>query len=80
MSLNNLYAVPVDGAQFTTYCGGNLGGDNETCAEVAPIPGVADAFVVRDNKVDSVGHELRLTGVELDNLALGWAKDRGLTA
>ena len=79
MSQSNLYELPIDGAEFTTYCGGNLGGDNETCAEVAPIPGVADAFVVRDNKPGETGAELRLTGSELDNLALGWARDRGLT-
>ncbi|QOC92790.1 DUF397 domain-containing protein [Micromonospora craniellae] len=80
MFQQNLYALPIDGARFTTYCGGNLGGDNETCAEVAPIPGVADAYVVRDNKQVGAGSELRLTGGEMDNLALGWVRDRGLTA
>ncbi|MDG4792396.1 DUF397 domain-containing protein [Micromonospora sp. WMMD1082] len=79
MNEPNLYALPVDGAKFTTYCGGNLGGDNETCAEVAPIPGVADAFVVRDNKEGRSGAELRFTGSELDNLAVQWVKGRGLT-
>ncbi|MFK0063317.1 DUF397 domain-containing protein [Streptomyces werraensis] len=67
MTQNNaadLYAVPLDGAEFTAMCGGNQGGDNETCMEIAPIPGVEDAFAVRDNKVEG-GPVLRFTGAEL---------------
>ncbi|MDI9829663.1 DUF397 domain-containing protein [Streptomyces sp. KAU_LT] len=67
MSQNNataLYTLPLDGAQFTALCGGNQGGDNETCMEIAPIPGAVDAFAVRDNKVEG-GPVLRFTGAEL---------------
>ncbi|MGX1301308.1 hypothetical protein RKD35_002796 [Streptomyces albogriseolus] len=67
MTQNNatgLYALPLDGAQFTALCGGNQGGENEQCMEIAPIPGVEDAFAVRDNKVEG-GPVLRFTGAEL---------------
>ncbi|WP_433531853.1 DUF397 domain-containing protein [Micromonospora sp. CA-263727] len=77
--MDNLYELPVNGAKFTTYCGGNLGGDHESCAEVAPIPGAADGFVMRDNKPGGAGGNLRFTGSELDSFALRWVKDRGLT-
>jgi hypothetical protein len=75
----NLYSLPTKGAEFTTYCGGNLGGDNETCVEVAAIPGAESAFVVRDNKPEAAGLELRFTGTELDTWAAKWVKNRGLT-
>ncbi|WP_329560120.1 DUF397 domain-containing protein [Streptomyces uncialis] len=79
MATPNLYSLPTEGAAFTTYCGGNLGGENETCAKVAAIPG-ADAFVVRDTKEASGGVELRFTGSEMDTLAVQWVRERGLTA
>ncbi|MEU0947607.1 DUF397 domain-containing protein [Streptomyces canus] len=60
----DLYALPMEGAEFTALCGGNQGGDNEQCMEIAPIPGAVDAFAIRDNKVED-GPELRFTGAEL---------------
>ncbi|MFF4900392.1 DUF397 domain-containing protein [Streptomyces sp. NPDC001068] len=60
----DLYALPLDGATFTALCGGNQGGDNEQCLEIAAIPGVEDAFALRDNKVKN-GPVLRFTGSEL---------------
>ncbi|MDT0409868.1 MULTISPECIES: DUF397 domain-containing protein [Streptomyces] len=80
MATPNLYSFPTGEAEFKTYCGGNLGGENESCAEVAPLAGVSDAFVVRDNKPESGGAELRFTGPEMDRLALGWVRDRNLSA
>ena len=75
----NPYEVSIDGAQFSTFCGGNLGGEHETCFSVAEIPGASDAYVVKDDKPEGAGKELRGSGAELDAFALGWAKTRGLT-
>ncbi|WP_411092348.1 DUF397 domain-containing protein [Streptomyces sp. 049-1] len=69
----DLYAMPLDGAEFTALCGGNQGGDNEQCMEIAAIPGAVDAFAVRDNKVEG-GPVLRFTGAEL-RAALAQAGD-----
>ncbi|MER7841645.1 DUF397 domain-containing protein [Streptomyces sp. NPDC096040] len=60
----DLYALPLEGAEFTALCGGNQGGDNEQCLELAAIPGAEDAFAIRDNKVED-GPVLRFTGAEL---------------
>ncbi|MDH6627998.1 hypothetical protein M2271_005828 [Streptomyces sp. LBL] len=76
---SNLYELPTDGAEFTAYCGGNLGGENETCMEVAALPGMVDAFVIRDNKSEATGGDLRFTGSEMDTWAVKWAGERGLT-
>ncbi|WP_307715447.1 DUF397 domain-containing protein [Streptomyces sp. V4I23] len=50
------------------------------CVDFAAIPGAADSFIVRDSKPEGAGKELRYTGSELDDFALGWVKRRGLTA
>ncbi|WP_405616472.1 DUF397 domain-containing protein [Streptomyces sp. NBC_01511] len=72
----DLYELSTDEAEFTAYCGGNLGGENETCVEVAAIPGAVDAFAVRDSK--ATGGDLRFTGSEMDTWAVEWARTRRL--
>ncbi|MFE9923256.1 DUF397 domain-containing protein [Streptomyces sp. NPDC005774] len=78
MDRTNLYELPaaVD-APARKWCGGNLGGDNETCMTTAPLTGM-DAFVVGDSKPEGAGHQLRMTGAELDAFALEWARSRSL--
>ncbi|WLQ36002.1 DUF397 domain-containing protein [Streptomyces castrisilvae] len=76
----NLYTLPVPGsAAFEQYCGGNLGGSNETCVSFAAIPGAESSFALRDSKPEGSGKELRFTEAELDAFAAGWVKQRGLT-
>lgn len=76
----NLYALPAPApATFDQYCGGNLGGSNETCVSFAAIPGAESSFAVRDSKPEGAGNELRFTEAELDAFAAGWVKRRGLT-
>ncbi|WP_369184743.1 DUF397 domain-containing protein [Streptomyces sp. Y1] len=75
----NLYALPIEGARFERQCGGNLGSENESCVDLARIPGVVDGFVLRDTKPEGGGRELRFDAAELDAFALGWASTRGLT-
>lgn len=75
----NLYALAVpESAAFEQYCGGNLGGSNETCVSFAAIPGAESSFVVRDSKPEGSGKELRFTEAELDAFTAGWVKRRGL--
>ena len=76
---NDLYQMPSGGAQFTNFCGGNLQSENESCVEIAPIPGSDSAFIVRDTKTEGSGRELRFTGQELDTFVQGYAAQRGLT-
>jgi hypothetical protein len=75
----DLYQMPSSGAQFTRFCGGNLQSENESCVEIAPVPGSASAFIVRDTKAQGPSRELRFTGQELDNFVRGYAAQRGLT-
>jgi hypothetical protein len=76
----NPYTLPTEGAEFTAYCGGNLGGDNETCVEIAAHPSAADTFIVRDNKPEApAGTVLLFSGTEMDTWASKWVRDRGLT-
>jgi len=74
----DLYQMPSNGAKFTKFCGGNLQSEHESCVELAPIPGAASAFIVRDSKSEGSGRELRFTAQELDDFALGYAAQRGL--
>lgn len=75
----NLYALAVpESAAFEQYCGGNLGGSNETCVSFAAIPGAESSFVVRDSKPEGAGKELRFTEAELDAFTAGWVKQRSL--
>jgi hypothetical protein len=75
---SDLYQLPSSGAEPTRFCGGNLLSDQESCVEIAAIPG-ASAFIVRDTKAGGSGRELRFTTQELDNFALGYVAQRGLT-
>ncbi|MDT0446754.1 DUF397 domain-containing protein [Streptomyces johnsoniae] len=78
--MSNLYGVPLDaGALFTNYCGGNLGGEHETCVEITQIPGASIGYVLRDGKPEGVGRELRFFADELDDFVRGYARERGLT-
>jgi hypothetical protein len=73
----DLYARDLDGAQFRRLCGGNQQNeDGESCVELAAIPGVSDAFALRDSKNPDAG-TLRFTGAEL--LALTFAGIAALT-
>ncbi|MDT0341581.1 DUF397 domain-containing protein [Streptomyces litchfieldiae] len=74
----DLYDLPIEGADFTNFCGGNLSGEHESCVEVARIPGEAAAFAIRDSKPEGAGRELRFTGAELDEFVIGYATRRGL--
>ena len=76
---DDLYQMPTSGAKFTNFCGGNLQSENESCMEIAPIPGSDSAFIVRDSKTQGSGRELRFTGHELDTFVRGYAAQRGLT-
>ena len=76
---NDLYQMPSSGAKFTKFCGGNLQSENESCVEMAPIPGSVSAFIVRDSKTEGSERELRFTGQELDTFVQGYAAQRGLT-
>ncbi|MEU0739133.1 DUF397 domain-containing protein [Streptomyces sp. NPDC006134] len=76
--MKDLYELPVADTPVKKWCGGNLGGDNETCVATIPLAGVADAFAVVDSKPAGSGKELRMTGAELDSFAIEWARSRGL--
>ncbi|MER7717745.1 DUF397 domain-containing protein [Streptomyces flaveolus] len=73
----NLYTLPADGVETTNFCGGPC---TEGCVDIAQIPGAADSYVVRDSKPEGKGRELRFTTAELDDFALGWVNQRGLSA
>ncbi|MBM7167909.1 DUF397 domain-containing protein [Streptomyces sp. G44] len=75
---SSIYSLPVAGATFENFCGGNLQGEHESCIEVAAIPGAESAFVLTDNKPEGAGQELRFTAAEVDDFVVGWAKKRGL--
>ncbi|GII77483.1 hypothetical protein Sru01_24650 [Sphaerisporangium rufum] len=61
----DLYQHDLTGTDFRRRCGGNNGTEGgEACVELAPIPGVADAFALRDGKRPDAG-VLRFTGDEL---------------
>ncbi|MFI9772081.1 DUF397 domain-containing protein [Streptomyces sp. NPDC052415] len=79
MAKPTLYDLPeaVD-APTQKWCGGNLGGDNETCVVTTAIPGT-DGFVVTDSKPEGAGHRLCMTAAELDTFAVGWSRSRGLS-
>jgi hypothetical protein len=75
----DLYQMPSSDAEFTRFCGGNLQSENESCVEIAQIPGPAPAFIIRDTKPEGTGRELRFTAQELDSFARGYAAQRGLS-
>ncbi|MFF2933530.1 DUF397 domain-containing protein [Streptomyces mirabilis] len=78
MAKPNLYALSAVDAPAKKWCGGNLGGDNETCVTTTPLAGAVDAFAIGDSKPEGHGAELRMTGAELDSFAINWARTRGL--
>ncbi|MEU9605492.1 DUF397 domain-containing protein [Streptomyces sp. NPDC048057] len=73
----NIYSLPTDGVEPTSFCGGPC---TEGCVDFAAIPGAADSYVIRDSKPEGAGKELRFTTAELDGFAVGWVKSRGLAA
>jgi hypothetical protein len=79
MNQPNLYLLPASDAPATTWCGGNLGGDNETCVKTQPLTGAVEAFIVSDSKPEGAGHQLRMSGPELDKFAIEWARERRLS-
>ncbi|MBE3011906.1 DUF397 domain-containing protein [Microbispora sp. NEAU-D428] len=63
--MTDLYERDLAGARFRRLCGGNQQEqEQETCVEIAPIPGAADAFVLHDSKNPNAGTR-RFTGDEL---------------
>ncbi|MFI1728164.1 DUF397 domain-containing protein [Streptomyces acidicola] len=79
MATPNLYELPAATDETPrNWCGGNLGGDNETCMTTVPLAGAVDAFVVGDSKPEGRSYELRMTGAELDAFAIEWARSRNL--
>ncbi|GAA0925851.1 DUF397 domain-containing protein [Nonomuraea longicatena] len=62
----DLYTLNLGELKFRRVCGGNNNedGEGESCVEIAPIPGVPNAFAVRDSKNPDAG-TLRFTGDEL---------------
>lgn len=76
--MSSLYDLPLDGVEFTNYCGGNLQSEHESCIGIARIPGT-DGFVLRDTKPEGADRELRVTADELRDFVRGAASDVGLT-
>jgi hypothetical protein len=74
----DLYYIPTPATPPRAYCGGNLGGEHETCVRLAALPGT-DGWVLSDSKDGGAGRELRFTTAELDAFARGWAAERGLS-
>ncbi|MEZ0075353.1 DUF397 domain-containing protein [Planotetraspora sp. GP83] len=65
--MDDLYERDLAGARFRRLCGGNQQEqeqDQETCVEIAPIPGAGDAFALRDSKNPGAG-TLRFASDEL---------------
>ncbi|GAA3831430.1 hypothetical protein GCM10022226_60700 [Sphaerisporangium flaviroseum] len=62
--MKTLYDCDLTGAAFARLCGGNTGEEGEACVELAMIPGVNDAFALRDSKNPDAG-TLRFSGAEL---------------
>ncbi|MFI7439693.1 DUF397 domain-containing protein [Nonomuraea indica] len=61
----DLYGKDLGPLEFRRMCGGNQQEEEmDTCVEIAPIPGVTDAFALRDSKNPDAG-TLRFTGDEL---------------
>ncbi|AXG78708.1 DUF397 domain-containing protein [Streptomyces paludis] len=78
--MTGLYSLPTEEAAFESFCGGNLGGEHESCVEIAVIPrtGTASSYILRDSKPEGAGRELRFTVAELNAFAVGWVKRHGL--
>ncbi|NRQ30518.1 DUF397 domain-containing protein [Nonomuraea sp. NN258] len=62
----DLYARDLGASEFRRMCGGNQDNDEmESCVEIAAIPGLSDAFALRDSKNPDAG-TLRFTRSELE--------------
>jgi hypothetical protein len=60
--LTDLYSTDLDEVPFSRLCGGGQQDeDGEGCVLIAPIPGIEDAFALRDSKNPDAG-TLRFTG------------------
>lgn len=62
-----MYGADMTGVEFTR-CGGNLGGNLESCANFARIPGQDGAYAIRDADLGAQSPELRLTRGEIVSL------------
>lgn len=63
--MEDLYVPDITPGRFRRACGGNQQEEEmESCVEIAPLSGAADAYALRDSKNPSAG-ELRFTGAEL---------------
>ncbi|GAA2215097.1 hypothetical protein GCM10009850_105640 [Nonomuraea monospora] len=63
--MRDLYGSNLGEVPFTRLCGGNQQNeDGESCVLIAPIPGVKDAYALRDSKNPDAG-TLRFSGDEL---------------
>ncbi|MEU8320285.1 DUF397 domain-containing protein [Nonomuraea sp. NPDC048881] len=63
--MTDLYRGNLDDVPFTQLRGGGPPGDHvETCVLIAQIPGIDDAYALRDSKNPDAG-TLRFTGTEL---------------
>ncbi|WP_327103718.1 DUF397 domain-containing protein [Nonomuraea glycinis] len=60
----DLYSRPLGEVSFSRVCGGSQQEGVESCVLIAPIPGLEDAFALRDAKNPDAG-TLRFTGDEL---------------
>lgn len=76
--MDNLFKSDLTGAEWTTFCGGNTGGDKdgdeETCLELAEVDG---GYAIRNNQAK--GSVTFATAAELATFAVG-LKERGIVA
>ncbi|RSM95597.1 DUF397 domain-containing protein [Nonomuraea sp. WAC 01424] len=63
--MTDLYGCNLDEVPFTKLCGGDrLEEHSDSCVLIARIPGIEDAYALRDSKNPDAG-TLRFTGTEL---------------
>jgi Domain of unknown function (DUF397) len=63
--MRDLYGQQLGDVPYTRVCGGNQQNEEgESCVEIAPIPGIEDAYALRDSKNPDAG-TLRFYGSEL---------------
>ncbi|MFF5112038.1 DUF397 domain-containing protein [Streptosporangium sp. NPDC000509] len=67
----DIYTVDMTGVSFRRLCGGNQQEEEqESCVEIADIPGQPGIFALRDSKNPAAGM-LRFTHEELVGFAAG---------
>ncbi|MER5643159.1 DUF397 domain-containing protein [Streptosporangium sp. NPDC002524] len=67
----DIYLVDMTGVSFRRLCGGNQQEeDQESCVEIADVPGRPGTFALRDSKNPAAG-TLRFTHDELVGFAAG---------